>query len=122
MKLTATDGCFEQAGVLVIDETAIRQTNIRDALGPAIRHLSFKTEEAHLHIDLDVLDSKENPSNEYAPEGGLSVEQVLEAIDLIKEKLKLTSASIAAYDPECDPEQKTLNAGFKLMRSIIKIY
>ncbi len=113
---------FEQAGVLVIDETAIRQTNVRDALEPAIRHLSFKTEEAHLHIDLDVLDSKENPSNEYAPEGGLSVEQVLEAIDLIKEKLKLTSASIAAYDPECDPEQKTLNAGFKLMRSILKIH
>jgi len=47
----------------------------------AIQQLSFKTEEAHLHIDLDVLDLKETPSNGYAPEGGLSVEQVLEVID-----------------------------------------
>jgi len=113
---------FEQVGVKVVDETAVKQTNIREALDQAIQLLSFKTAEAHLHIDLDVLDPKENPSNEYAPEGGLSVEQVLEVIDLIKEKLNLTSASIASYDSECDPERKTLNAGFKLMRSILKIH
>jgi arginase len=113
---------FEQSGVSVVDETAVRQTNIQDALKPAMQQLSLKVKEAHLHIDLDVLDPKEAPSNEYAPEGGLSVEQVLEAIELIKEKLNLTSASIASYDPEYDPEQKTLNAGFKLMKNILKIH
>ena len=113
---------FEQVGAKVVDETAVKQTNVREALEQVIQQLSFKTKEAHLHVDLDVLDPKETPSNEYAPEGGLSVEQVLEVIDLIKEKLNLTSASIASYDPECNPEHKTLNAGFKLMRSILKIH
>lgn len=77
---------FEQAGVSVVDEMVIRQTNIREALKPATQQLSLKAKEAYLHIDLDVLNPKVSPSNEYAPRGGLSVEQVLGAIDLIKEK------------------------------------
>jgi len=42
---------FKQVGVKVVDETAVRQTNIRDALDQAIQQLSLKTKEAHLHID-----------------------------------------------------------------------
>jgi len=113
---------FEQAGATLIEETILKQTNVRDALEPAIQHLSVNTKGVHLHIDLDVLDPKKTPSNGYAPNGGLRVEQVMEAIELIKEKLPLEAASIASYDPEYDPEQKTLNAGFKLMRSILKIH
>ncbi len=83
-------------------------------------NFSLGVEEAHLHIDLDVLNPKETPANEYVTEeGGLSVEQVVEAIGFIKENLKITSATIASFDPKFDPQGKTLQAGLKLIRKII---
>lgn len=111
---------FEQAGATVVDAAAIEQTSVRDALNPAMSKLRFGVEEAHLHIDLDVLNPKEAPANEYVTEeGGLSVDQMVEAVGFIGENLKITSATIAAFDPKYDPQGKTLQAGLKLIRKIL---
>lgn len=112
---------FEQAGVTVIDAATIEQASVRDVLTPVMSKFRFNVEEAHLHIDLDVLNPKEAPANEYVTdEGGLSVNQVLEGVELIKETLKITSATIAAFDPKYDSQGKTLQAGLKLIRKIIE--
>jgi len=111
---------FEQAGATVIDADAIEQTSVRDVLIPVMAKFRFNVEEAHLHIDLDVLNPKEAPANEYVTEeGGLSVKQMIEAIGLIKENLKITSATIAAFDPKYDAQGKSLQAGLKLIRKIL---
>lgn len=61
------------------------------------------------------------PANEYVTEeGGLSVKQVVEAVEFIKENLAISSATIAAYNPKCDPQSKTLEVGFNLIRKILQ--
>src|SRR5438105_14164202 len=111
---------FEQAGATVIDAATIEQASVRDVLTPVMSKFRFDAEEAHLHIDLDVLNPKEAPANEYVTEeGGLSVKQMIESVELIKENLKITSATIAAFDPKYDSQGKTLQVGLKLIRKIL---
>jgi len=111
---------FEQAGATVIDAATIEQASVRDVLTPVMSKFRFDVEEAHLHIDLDVLNPKEAPANEYVTEeGGLSVKQMIESVELIKENLKITSATIAAFDPKYDSQGKTLQVGLKLIRKIL---
>lgn len=111
---------FKQAGATVVDAAAINQTDVREALSSPIQNLLLNVETVHLHIDLDVHNPKEAPANEYVTEeGGLSVQQVTEAVKFIKENLAISSATIAAYDPKCDPQGKTLEVGFNLIRKIL---
>ena len=109
-----------EAGAAVVDYAAIEKSNVRNALKTALSKFRLNAEEAHLHIDLDVLNPKETPANEYADgEDGISAGQVVEAIEFIKENLNITSATIASFDPKFDPQGKTLQAGLRLIRTII---
>jgi arginase len=75
----------------------------------------------HLHLDLDALDPVEAPANNYQlmTEGGMSVEQLRDAITLIEKNLRITSTTIASFDPTYDPQRKTLSASLELIRQII---
>ena len=109
-----------KTGVSVVDYAGFAQSNVRDALRVALSKFRWNAEEAHLHIDLDVLNPTEAPANEYATgDAGLSVAQAVEAIEFIKENLNVTSATIASFDPNFDSQQKTLQAGLRLIRTII---
>ena len=111
---------LEQAGATVVAAAAFEQESVRDVLTPVMSKFQRGVEEVHLHVDLDVLNPQEFPANEYAAqEGGLGAEQIVEAVGFIKENLKITSATIAAFDPKYDSEGKTLRAGMKLMSKII---
>lgn len=112
---------LEQAGAMVIDYKMIEQTGIGNALNAPLSKLSSTMEEIHLHIDLDVLNPKEAPANGFVTDGvGLSVQQLSDAIILIKESLPITSATIASFDPEYDPQGKTIQASLKLIQQIIE--
>jgi arginase len=111
---------LEKAGVLVVDADEIAQTGIQRALDSALPGFAPGAEEAHLHIDLDVLNPGEAPANAFVTENaGLSVNELSEAIALIQEKLKITSATIASFDPTYDPQGKTLSAALKMIRQIM---
>ena len=108
-------------GALVINSAMLEQTGIRKALLPVIAEFRHRVEEVHLHIDLDALNPAEAPANQYVTESaGLSLEEMGETIELIKETLPIASATIASYDPRFDPQGKTLRAGFKLIKQILQ--
>ena len=108
---------LEEAGVVVVDANAIAQTGVRKALDSA---MPGGAEERHLHLDLDVLNPTEAPANGFVTENaGLSVSELSEAIAVIKEKLNITSATIASFDPAYDTQGKTLRAALKLIKQVI---
>lgn len=73
----------------------------------------------YLHLDLDVLaPGKVGRANEFAPEGGLTVEEVEQAIRLVRERVGILAAGIASYDPAGDRDGNILRAGVKLARSL----
>lgn len=110
---------LEQTGAAVLDAASVEQTGMRAAMDSAIPAFLRNVGEAHIHIDLDALDPKETPANGWLTEGGLSVEDVSEAIQSIQENLKITSATIASFDPHYDTHGKTLQASFKLIKQVL---
>jgi arginase len=60
----------------------------------------------YLHLDLDALDASEGRANGFAVSGGLSHSDLLVAIDAIGSRGAIRAASIAAYDPACDTDDR----------------
>ena len=110
---------LEQAGATVLDAASIPQRGMRTALDSVMPQFLRNVDEAHVHIDLDALNPKETPANGWMTEGGLSVEDISEAIMHVKENLKVTSATMASFDPHYDTYGKTLQASLKLIRQIL---
>ena len=111
---------LEQAGVIVLDAASIEQSGMRNALGSVMPAFVGQADEIHLHLDLDALNPQEAPANGWLVEGGLSVDELTEAIMLIKDRLKITSATIASFDPSYDPQGKTLNAALKFIGQVME--
>ena len=72
-----------------------------------------------MHLDLDVLDPDAvSPANEFAPEGGLRAEEVEACIWAIRERLEVSSATVASYDPSFDREEHVSKAGVTLTEAL----
>ena len=109
-----------EAGVIVLDAASVEQGGMPTSLDSILRTLLESVEAIHLHLDLDTLNPQEAPANGWLVEGGLSVNELTEAIMLIKDRLKITSATIASFDPSYDPQGKTLNAALKFIMQIME--
>jgi arginase len=109
-----------EAGVIVFDAASVEQDGMPTSLDSTLRTLLESVEEIHLHLDLDALNPQEAPANGWLVEGGLSVNALSEAIMLIKDRLKIISATIASFDPSYDPQGKTLNAALKFIVQIME--
>jgi arginase len=64
------------------------------------------TPDLYLHLDLDALDASEGRANGYAVSGGLSRSDLFAAIDAIGSRGSIRAASITAYDPACDTDDR----------------
>ena len=112
---------LEEAGGTVIDAATVLQTGISEVLDSVMPAFLPNVEEVHLHLDLDVLDQKETPANEWLPEGGIPMEAVSQTIQYTKKNRQLTSATIASFDPKYDLQGKTLNASLHLIRQMLDV-
>lgn len=89
------------------------------AFAEALDRLRARVRTVHVHLDLDVLDPDTvGLANEYAPEGGLTFEEVEAAIRKIRERFRLTSANIASYDPAWDRRGKVLSSGIAFAKAL----
>lgn len=83
-------------------ESAIRLLPARPAEVAAAVFPS-RVRRVHLHVDLDVHDSRRvGRANEYAVPGGPDAAEVRAVVEAISARLPLVSATFAAYDPAAD--------------------
>jgi arginase len=103
---------LRDSGVSVVEERHIQEASSAEALGAALDTLCARVGRVHVHLDLDVLDPDAvGLANEFAPEGGLTAEEVEEAVWVIRERLEVVSATVASYDPSFDCKGRVLKAG-----------
>lgn len=108
------------SGATVVEEQSVCELGGRGALGPALDAVGSGVRRAHVHLDLDVLDPDAvNPANEFAPEGGLTVEEVEACIRAVCERFEVASATVASYDPSFDREGRVLKAGVTLTQALV---
>jgi arginase len=112
---------LEESGIIVVDYATLKQTSVPEALNRGLSKLVDSVDEIHIHIDPDAFDAREAPANSYQfmVEGGMSVQQLSEVIALVKKDMKITSATIASFEPEYDPQAKTSSALFRLVKQIL---
>lgn len=60
-------------------------------------------DDIYLHIDLDVLDANAARANCFAEPGGLSEQDIVDVVRIVKETKRLRGAALTAYDPSEDP-------------------
>lgn len=94
---------MRQAGVTLVEAGSIEHAEIHAVLEPALSNLCARVSEVYVHVDADVFDPTVAPANTYQPKGGLTVQQIEEALDAIGRVLCIRAAGVAAYDPACDP-------------------
>lgn len=105
----------------VVEEQSARALGGRGALGIALNAMAGRVRRVHVHLDLDVLDPEAvNPANEFASEGGLRAEEVEACIRAIRERLEVSSTTVASYDPSFDGEGRVLKAGITLTEALAK--
>lgn len=110
------ENCVVQVGSRDIDpleETRLAKSAIQ-RVSPAVLKknpdilstVTLPVKKVYLHIDLDVLDADFVKVNEYCEPGGLSPEDLYNAIRAIKRRFTVAAVAFTAYDPTLDPQRK----------------
>ena len=74
--------------------------------------------QAHLHVDLDVLDPTAAPGVTFPSPRGLSAAQLLEVIDLVRERFTLVAVTVTSFTPDRDEAGTTLAAGLAVLQRV----
>lgn len=106
---------LRRSDATLIEAKLLRRRGMREALGNALDELRARVRRVYVHLDLDVLDPGRAPANEFAPPGGMRLEELEEGIREIQERFTLAGAGVASYDPEYDSGGQVLRAGVRLM-------
>ena len=101
------------------DPRRIRNKGVDAELEPALAKARTLTDRAYLHIDLDVLDVAEARVNEFAMGGGLTLEELLAIVRLVRKHFTLAAAAITAYDSGVDADDRALGAAEAVILEII---
>jgi arginase len=95
---------LEKAGVQQIPALEVRERGIRSLLAPVLQALSRRVDTLYVHFDLDVLDASVARWNQWATPGGLSLEHVEEALELLAGGPPIAAIGFGSHDPAIDPE------------------
>jgi arginase len=111
---------LDESEAKVVGTRLIREGGVQSALIPALDALRGRVERVYVHLDLDVLDPEGiGPANGYAAAGGMSREEVEEALVLIRERFSVAAAGIASYDPSLDREDGVSKAALALAGTLL---
>jgi arginase len=115
--------------VRVVEGDALRTRGPAQALAAPLDALARERREAwgldadepppaHLHVDLDVLDPAAAPGVMFPSPHGLSAAQLLEAIDLVRDRFGLIAVTLTSFTPSRDEAGTTLAAGLAVLQRV----
>jgi arginase len=103
--------------VAVVSAELMEHGGLR-VLAKALDTLRTRVGRVYVHLDLDVLDAgKVGRANSFAPDGGLSAEELEMALGEVRRKrFAVAAAGIASYDPAFDADGRVLRAAVACVR------
>jgi arginase len=84
----------------------------------AVERVHGNSKEFALHFDVDVI--ADFPATNYPGAGGLSIEQVREALEIFTQQKHLAAIELAAYNPELDPDGSGAKTIVDLLVSVLE--
>lgn len=107
--------CASQINVCEYDDL---QSGGVSSLVPAFDELAARVRSVYVHVDLDVLDPAVAASNEHARPGGLTPDELDEALSLVGERLPVNAAALGSYNPDVDEDGSGLRAAEHVVRRL----
>ena len=100
--------------------TAVAATGVPAELKTLLARARLEEAVGYVHLDLDALDPAEvGRANSLPVPGGLSVEQLTDAIAAIRARLPLAGSGLASYAPEYDAGGRVGRAAFAAIDAIL---
>jgi arginase len=87
----------------------------RGAMRAAVDRLAAESDVVHIHVDLDVHDSSVGFANAWAAPDAPTAEQVRSCIGEVANRLPISSATLASYDPSCDSDGRMNQIALRLL-------
>jgi arginase len=117
------------SAVRMVEASELRRHGPAEVLAPALDALADERREtmglaaedpppAHLHVDIDVLDPAAAPGVTFPSPHGLSAAQLLEVIDLVRERFTVAALTMTSFTPDRDEAGTTLAAGLAVLQRV----
>jgi arginase len=110
---------LELAGVCVVPAERVRREGLAAALTAALDAMSGVVRHAYLHLDLDALDPTEGQANGFAAPGGLTANELGEAVELVGARFAVCGITLSAYDPAYDGDERVAEVGVRLVMQLM---
>jgi arginase len=95
-----------------LEEVRLRASKIKlaaiEELLQAVKELASRVRTIYLHVDLDVLDPQISPGVNFSEPGGITPDQLFDAVQHVIATGKLAAAAITNFNPGRDQEHRTL--------------
>ena len=106
---------LESNNIPMISTADLKAISVKKALNPHLQTLKNQVKDVYLHFDIDILDPQEAPGVDYRTPNGLFSNEVKEIIQGISEVLQIKAVGFAAYNPNHDEDNNTLNVLINLI-------
>ncbi len=110
---------LERSEVQVIPAERLRASGSEMALISPLTVLQSRARAIYLHLDIDALDPADAPGVDYRSPGGMSVDQLVQAIGMIGRRFEIKAAALTSFNPMHDEEDRTVHSGLRLMRAVV---
>jgi arginase len=116
--------------LLVVSGAEIGYRGLGEALAPALDELvrragggGFETRRPHamLHVDIDSVDPALAPAVQFPSPGGLTVAELLAAVEMTGGRFDLRAVSLTSFDPEAGDRFKTFRAGLAVLTTAASV-
>ncbi len=109
----------DQHGVHYTTMKKVRKNGIRHIVTEALAQLEKVVDTIYLTVDMDVLDIAYNPAAPAATPGGMSTEELFEAVQLAGEHSKVKAMDIVCLDPRKDVGEMGVKSAVHTMLSFL---
>jgi len=108
---------LRRAPIRVFSATDIRRQGAAAAARAALDRVHASRNEFVLHLDVDVIENLQ--ATNYPGSGGLTLNEVREALEVFLVEPRLVAINVAAYNPEKDPDASGAKQIIELLASVL---
>lgn len=106
----------ERSALGWLEVETLRRQGLGEALAAALDDLP---EVVYLHVDLDVLDPSVGRVNEFATEGGLTLDELRAVAATVSGQSQVAAVALTAYDPRFDGDGRVFEAGVAALEALV---
>lgn len=99
----------------------IEPGQLRSGLPRTLEKVREQVDSIYVHLDLDVLDSAVAAANSYALLGGLTLEDLDDALAQIAGEFRIAGVTLSAYDPAVDTFGRAAEAAIRLICTAARV-